>query len=188
MTKIEDVMVINTVDVQPLLRGSLTVEAAPIMELIDRSHFFIDRPTAEASPQFRQVIPYVIVTCGDDSFVLQRTSKQTETRLHHKMSLGIGGHINPGHSVLEGLRKELEEEVGVADPFRLQFRGILNDESTEVGRVHLGVVYTLEASTHDVTVRETEKMTGQWVPRSELPALRESMESWSQIVYDELIA
>ena len=188
MTPIEDVMVIKTLDLQPLLRGALTINAAPIIDLIERTHFFVDRPTAEASPQFRQVIPYVIVACGEDFFVLQRTTKQTETRLHHKISLGIGGHVNPGHSVLEGLRKELEEEVGIPDPFELRFRGILNDESTEVGRVHLGVVYSLEASTREVTVRETEKMTGRWVARSELMSLRESMETWSQIVFDELIA
>ena len=187
MTTVEDVMVIQTADVQPLLRGSLTPDAAPVMQLIERTHFFIDRPTAETSPQFRQIIPYVIVSCGDDVFVLQRTAKQTETRLHHKMSLGIGGHINPGHSVLEGLRKELEEEVSIADPYQLRFRAILNDESTEVGRVHLGVVYTLEASKREVTIRETEKMTGRWMARSELKPLRDSMETWSQIVLDQML-
>ena len=187
MTKHEDVMVIRTADVTPLLQGPLTVDAAPIMSLIERTHSFLARPTAEVSPEFRQVIPYVIVSCADDFFVLQRTSKQTETRLHHKVSLGIGGHINPGHTVLEGLHQELEEEVGIADPWTLQFRGILNDDSTEVGRVHLGAVYSLQASSRNVVVRETEKMTGRWATREELKSLRESMESWSQIVYDHLI-
>ena len=45
----------------------------------------------------------------------------------------------------------------------------------------------LEASTPEVTVRETEKMTGRWVARSELRSLRESMETWSQIVFDQII-
>lgn len=186
--KVEDVMVVRTSEVTPLLRGPLTVDAEPVLDLIERAHSFLDRATAEVSPAFRQIIPYVLVACGDEFFTLQRTAKQTESRLHHKISLGIGGHINPGHSLLEGLHQELEEEVGIHDPFTLRFRGILNDESTEVGRLHLGAVYWLQASTRNVVVRETDKMTGRWARREELKSLRQSMESWSQIVYDQLIA
>jgi predicted NUDIX family phosphoesterase len=160
-----------------------------ILEVIVDKHFFIDRPTAEQSPQYKQIIPYVIIRNGDFYFLLQRTSKQTESRLHHKLSLGIGGHINPDSpTIVDGLQKELEEEVGVEGDYDVTFAGILNDDTTDVGRVHLGAVYVLDATTRDVTIRETDKMTGSWVARAELAAMRERMETWSQIVYDGLIA
>jgi predicted NUDIX family phosphoesterase len=182
-------MVVPTADLEHFFVAPFIREKGEeILYLISTRHFFIDRPVAEISPQYKQIIPYVIIRCSDDYFVLERTAKQTESRLHHKVSLGIGGHINPGHTILEGLEKELAEEVDVDTDFKLDFAGILNDDSTEVGRVHLGAVYLLEATTRDVRVRETEKMTGQWRPRAALAPLRQRMETWSQIVYDELIS
>ena len=121
----EQVMVVRTVDLQPLLSGRLIRnQARAILDLIASKHFFIDRPTAEISPQFRQIIPYVVIRNGDQYFVLVRTPKQSETRLHHKVSLGIGGHVNPGHSLLEGLQKELDEEVWIGSAFDMQFIGM----------------------------------------------------------------
>ena len=90
----------------------------------------------------------MLIRHGESYFLLQRTPKQTEARLHHKLSLGIGGHINPDTpDLLDGLQKELEEEVDVAGDYDLTFVGILNDDTTDVGRVHLGAVYVLDA--HD---------------------------------------
>ena len=187
----EQVMVVEREKIAPYLveRGLVREQLDEILDAIYDGHFFLDRPTAEISPQYKQIIPYVIVRHADSFFLLQRTQKQTEARLHHKLSLGIGGHINPDTpDLLDGLHKELEEEVNVAGDYDLTFAGILNDDTTEVGTVHLGAVYVLEAHDRDVTVRETEKMTGRWVERAELPALREQLETWSQIVYDTLIA
>ena len=182
-------MVVETKDVVRFFGEKfIRAGADEMLYLISTRHFFIDRDVAERSPQYKQIIPYVVVRCADDYFVLQRTAKQTESRLHHKISLGIGGHVNPGHTLLEGLEKELGEEVDVDTDFTLDFKGMLNDDSTEVGTVHLGAVYVLDAATRDVTVRETEKMTGQWTPRAALAPLRERMETWSQIVYDQLLA
>jgi predicted NUDIX family phosphoesterase len=159
-----------------------------ILDVINERHFFIERPTAEVSPQYKQIIPYVVIRHGDDYYLLTRTPKQTEARLHHKRSLGIGGHINPDTpTLLGGLRKELEEEVHIDGERSLTFVGILNDDTTDVGQVHLGAVFVLEAASRDVRVRETEKMTGAWTPRGELEAHREAMETWSQIVFDAVI-
>jgi len=163
----------------------ITDETASILATIETRHFFIARPVAEVSPEYKQIIPYVALRNGDDFFVLRRTSKQTESRLHHKMSLGIGGHINPDTpTLLGGLEKELNEEVSVPEPYQLQFIGILNDDTTDVGRVHLGAVFVLDTQSRDVTVRETDKMTGSWRARRELGSMRDAMETWSQIVYD----
>ncbi|HEX8154015.1 MAG TPA: NUDIX domain-containing protein [Thermoanaerobaculia bacterium] len=186
----EQVMVVAREDLAPFLgeRNLIRDDLDAILAVINERHFFIDRPTAEVSPQFKQIIPYVVIRHGEELFLLTRTAKQTEARLHHKRSLGIGGHINPDTpTLLGGLRKELEEEVFVGE-HALTFVGILNDDSTEVGRVHLGAVYVLDAATRDVRVRETEKMSGAWISRDALAQQREAMESWSQIVYSELLS
>lgn len=170
-------------------RGLVTEGTDAVLDIITDRHFFIDRPTAEVSPQYKQIIPYVLIRHGGSYFLLQRTQKQTESRLHHKLSLGIGGHINPATpELLDGLRKELEEEVDVAGDYDLSFVGILNDDTTDVGKVHLGAVYVLDSHAGGVAVRETEKMTGRWVPAAELAEQREAMETWSQIVYDTFVA
>jgi predicted NUDIX family phosphoesterase len=159
-----------------------------ILDVITEQHLFLDRPTAETSPRYKQIIPYVLIRHDDAYFLLQRTQKQTEARLHHKLSLGIGGHINPDTpELLDGLQKELEEEVEVVGDYDLSFVGILNDDTTDVGRVHLGAVYVLDAHRGEVNVRETEKMSGRWVKRAKLAEHREAMETWSQIVYDATI-
>jgi predicted NUDIX family phosphoesterase len=188
---IEQVMVVERDSLASFLveRGLVTENTDALLDVIVDLHFFIDRPTAEISPQYKQIIPYVLIRNGESYFLLQRTQKQTESRLHHKLSLGIGGHINPDTpDLLDGLRKELDEEVNVEGDYDLSFAGILNDDTTDVGRVHLGAVYILDAHDPNVTVRETEKMSGRWVPREELAQHREAMETWSQIVYDALIA
>ena len=184
---VERAEIARYLDAQPF--GMLRDNLDEILDVISAKHFFLDRPTAEHSPQYKQIIPYVAIRHDDSYFLLERTSKQTESRLHHKLSLGIGGHVNPDvPTLLGGLQKELEEEVNVEGDYEISFAGILNDDTTDVGRVHLGAVYVLEAVAQTVTVRETDKMNGSWIARVELRALRERMETWSQIVYDEIIA
>lgn len=186
----EQVMVVERELLAPYLvdKGLTRGDMDEVFDLIVDRHFFIDRPTAEVSPQYKQIIPYVLIRHDDSYFLLQRTRRQTEARLHDKLSLGIGGHINPETpELLDGLQKELEEEIDFGGDYDLSFVGILNDDSTEVGRVHLGAVYVLEAHDPSVKVRETDKMTGRWVPREELASLRENMESWSQIVFDDYV-
>jgi predicted NUDIX family phosphoesterase len=187
----EQVMVVERAVLAPYLveHGLIVDGSDAILDAINDLHFFIDRPTAEHSPEYKQVIPYVLIRHGSAWYLLQRTQAQTEARLHLKMSLGIGGHVNPDTpELLDGLQKELEEEVGVEGDYDLTFAGILNDDTTDVGKVHLGAVFVLEAHSRDVTVRETDKMTGQWVEARDLAQHREAMETWSQIVYDAIIA
>jgi predicted NUDIX family phosphoesterase len=186
----EQVMVVPTERVAPYLveRGLVRERTDEILDLIVDEHFFIDRPVAEESPQYKQIIPYVVIRHGDRFYLLQRTKKQTESRLHLKHSIGIGGHINPDTpDLIDGLHKELEEEVAVEGDYDLTFAGILIDTTNEVSNVHLGLVYILDAATDDVTVRETEKMTGRWATADDVAAVYESLESWSQIVWDSSV-
>ena len=159
-----------------------------VLDLFESQHLFLPRPAAEVSPEYKQIIPYVVIRHAGSYFLLKRTTKQTEARLHHKLSLGIGGHINPDTpTIAGGLRKELEEEVDVRAPYELTFLGLINDDTTDVGRVHLGLVYELVSQSGDVVVRETEKMSGQWMTAAGLEPLRDVMETWSQLVYDHCI-
>jgi predicted NUDIX family phosphoesterase len=186
---IEQVMVVERDVIAPYLvqHGLVVDNTDEMLERIQELHFFIDRPTAEVSPQYKQIIPYVLIRHDGSYYLLQRTQKQTEARLHLKLSLGIGGHINPDTpDILDGLQKELEEEVEVVGDYDLSFVGILNDDTTDVGSVHLGAVYVLDAHSGEVRVRETEKMTGRWATIAELETVRASMESWSQIVFAAL--
>ncbi|HUR80274.1 MAG TPA: NUDIX domain-containing protein [Thermoanaerobaculia bacterium] len=187
----EQVMVVEREKLAPYLveRGLVREHLDEILDVITGAYFFLDRPTAEVSPQYKQIIPYVIIRHGERVFLLQRTQKQTEARLHDKLSIGVGGHINPDTpDLLDGLHKELEEEVNVAGDYDLTFTGILNDDTTEVGSVHLGAVFVLESHDENVTVRETEKMTGRWATRAELEERRAGLETWSEIVLDALLA
>ena len=191
MSMDEEVMVVETLLLEPSLRQGIIADddaAERLLDIIDRHHFFLVRRIAEQSPEYRQIIPYVVIRCGDEWFVTRRTNKGTDARLHEKIALGVGGHISAGLDVVDGMRKELDEEVAIDGDYDLTFAGILNDESTEVARVHLGIVYILDAPSRDVRVLETEKLIGEWHPLSELAAMQEAMESWSQIVYAELLS
>ena len=187
----EQVMVVERERLAPYLveRGLVREQLDEVLDAITGAYFFIDRPTAEVSPQYKQIIPYVVIRHADRYFLLQRTPKQTEARLHNKLSIGVGGHINPDTpDLLDGLQKELEEEVHVAGDYDLTFAGILNDDTTEVGSVHLGAVFLLDAHDTNVSVRETEKMVGRWAGVDELRAVHDTLETWSQIVFDALVA
>lgn len=154
---------------------------------------FMPRADAEYDFEHKQVIPYVVICNRGNYLLLQRTTGQTEKRLHNKYSLGIGGHVNPSslaseeNIIITGLHRELNEEVSVGDPAALNFIGIINDESNSVSRVHLGLLYVLETLSSEYRVLETEKMTAQWVSGSDLGKYYDGMETWSQIVYDQYI-
>ena len=148
---------------------------------------YLERNLAEGNPSYRQLIPYVAVLQSGLVFTMQRLKAQSESRLHHKLSCGVGGHINPcdGHVdeavILQAATREVEEEVYIQD-FKsedLHFVGFINDESTAVSRDHLGCLYVLNTK-GIVKVRETDKMTGSFLSVSELRAKFDSLESWSQ--------
>lgn len=176
---------------QYLPRKGVTAENCDrVIEAVNDHHEFIPRPEAENDPSRKQIIPYVVLTRGDQVFAMRRLKKGGEARLHGLLSLGVGGHINPddergGNVLLRGLQREIDEEVFIERSFDLVPRGMINDDTQEVGSVHLGLFYTLEVA-GEVRVKETEKLEGLWIPRSELPSLTDSMESWSQFVAELL--
>jgi predicted NUDIX family phosphoesterase len=115
---------------------------------------------------------------------MRRTRAGGDARLHDRCSIGVGGHLNPGDGDLPaGLRREWHEELR-AD-FTPDFRlvGLLNDDTTDVGSVHLGAVFVAEADGRSVAIRETDKLNGAFASRDEVVAVAELLESWSALVF-----
>lgn len=158
------------------------------------------RQAMEKDPNFKQLIPYVIFThTGPDGQLLifhyTRGHGQGEQRLHSKLSVGIGGHISTldarptNHdSYLEGMRRELEEEVLVDSPGRETIVGLINDDQTEVGRVHLGIVHWMELDQPRVSPREADISQAGFRRLDEAWGRLEQMESWSRICLESLFA
>ena len=95
-------------------------------------------------------------------------------------------NLAESEALMRGLRREVEEEVEVERELSLVPVGVINEETNEVGSVHLGFMFRMEV-TGEVRVRETEKLEGLWVPKSELPALREQLEGWSKIAMEAIV-
>lgn len=154
---------------------------------VARDGRFVLRSTAEVDATLKQVIPYLILRDGQRWFLMRRTKAGGDARLHDRWSIGVGGHLNPGDGdVLGGLRREWAEEL-VAD-FVPDFTpvGLLNDDTTPVGAVHIGIVYVADAAGRPVEIRETDKLVGRFAETAEVAAVRDSMETWSRLVFNLL--
>ena len=167
--------------------------------LLDPSHTsYRPRSAMEHDPSFKQLIPYVIFRHRDAAgqthlFQYTRGKGQGESRLHAKRSIGIGGHISVDDAAQtsaydEGMRRELDEEVVIDTPYRGQMVGLINDDETEVGRVHLGVVHLLDVERPAVEPREHEIIEAGFRPVSELLADVTRVETWSQFCLRALFA
>jgi len=154
---------------------------------------FRPRAEAEQDPSTKQLIPYVIFRHCDDRgretvFQYTRGSGQGEGRLHRKRSVGIGGHISAvdatadgGNPYEEGMRREIEEEVAIDAPYSARCVGLINDDQTEVGQVHLGVVHVFDIERPAVRPRESEIIDCGFRPVAEILADMSGFETWSQI-------
>lgn len=157
--------------------------------LVEREGFFRPRPAMETDPSFKQVIPYLVLRDGERFFLMRRTRAGGDPRLHDRYSIGVGGHLNPGDVDLAGgLRREWAEEV--AADFEPEFRlvALLNDDTTEVGSVHLGAVYVADAAGRPVSIRELDKLEGTFAAPAEVAAVADQLESWSRLTFEYLEA
>jgi predicted NUDIX family phosphoesterase len=150
---------------------------------------FVDRAVAEVDRSLKQVIPYLVLADGDRIFLMRRTRAGGDARLHELWSIGIGGHLNPGDGDLEGgLRREWAEEIEADFTPDFHLAGLLNDDTTEVGSVHLGAVYLADAMGRPVAIRETHKLEGSFAGPSVVAGLVDRMESWSALAFEFLQA
>jgi predicted NUDIX family phosphoesterase len=153
------------------------------------------RSEVEEDASFKQIIPYVVFRCGLAVFCYTRGRTQGEVRLHRLRSLGVGGHVSEadaqGRKSLDAyesaMRRELDEEVEVASPGRLRRVGLINDDATPVGRVHLGVVHLFELERPLVRPREEGLAEAEFLDLAEIATLRHEFESWSQICIESFL-
>lgn len=154
---------------------------------VPRYASFRDREAMERDPSFKQLIPYLVLRDGERYFLMRRTQAGGDARLHDRWSIGVGGHLNPGDEDLdEGLRREWREELDAAFEPAFVPIALLNDDTTEVGAVHLGVVFVADAAGRPVAVRETEKLLGAFATPAEVATVRDDLETWSQLVFEAL--
>ena len=175
-----------------------------LSDLFDYRHVsYRPRGEMEEDPSFKQLIPYVIFCHTDPAgdrtvFQYTRGSGQGEGRLHSKRSVGIGGHISSldagggagdaasDNPYQEGMRRELEEEVVIRTSYVDRCVGLINDDESEVGRVHLGVVHLFDVETPDVVPRESEILDAGFQRVERLLGELSGFETWSQICLEAL--
>lgn len=154
--------------------------------------FFMPRSQAETDPSHKQLIPYVIMTHGGKCLSYVRGKRAGETRLVGRKSVGIGGHVNPvddmpllyddmRNAYFDAVKREVEEEVQLNAGYEDRVVALLNDDSTEVGMVHLGIVHHWALESPDVTRREQMITQLGFESPEELLADREGLETWSQL-------
>jgi predicted NUDIX family phosphoesterase len=173
--------------------GFKAADAAFRAAVLDPAAYqFRPRSVVETDPEFKQLIPYVVLRCGDQLFHYRRGSSGTEARLRALRSVGIGGHISeedaaggtdPYHT---GMQREVREEVRIETSWDESLLGFINDDRTPVGSVHLGVVHLFELADRDVKSREDALAESGFAPLAELAAKADEFETWSQFVLDEL--
>lgn len=168
-------------------RGFRAAEAAWLSDLVRTAGEFRPRAAMEVDPSFKQVIPYLVLRDGNRWFLMRRTRAGVDQRLHDRYSIGIGGHLNPGDAdVAGGLRREWQEEIEADFVPAFRFMGLLNDDDTDVGSVHLGAVFMADAASRSVGVRETAKLAGWFADETDVEAVRDRLETWSALVFDAL--
>jgi predicted NUDIX family phosphoesterase len=179
-----------------------------VLERIRQNAFFVERPYAERSPHLKQIIPYTLVVAEHDELgprvlLVRRLPQGGEKRLVGKLSIGIGGHINPIDDSVDapsandsrdviaaGAARELDEELTIGGATRLEAVGLINDDANPVGAVHVGLVqvlYVAQGDLQHIQVKEEEVLEGTLVPPAELKRLADegaNFETWSRMLVD----
>jgi predicted NUDIX family phosphoesterase len=159
------------------------------------NNFFLPRAQAENDPTHKQIIPYALIAHGDTVLHYVRGKKAGEQRLVSKGSIGIGGHMNDTDESLfawdedayrAGVEREVNEEINIDSPFEDRIVALLNDDTTDVGRVHLGIVHVFRLAEPRVKKREAMITNLSFLNRDQLVAIRDNLETWSQLCVDSL--
>jgi len=161
---------------------------------------FMPRSLAEVDPSFKQIIPYAIFTHQGRILSYVRGGKGGEKRLSAKRSIGIGGHMNDSDAdgaafdlaaYHRALQREISEELHIQSTYRQRAVALLNDDSSEVGRVHIGVVHVFECDQDTISCGEASICDLGFMEKEALVAAHDSLETWSQICIqniDEILA
>lgn len=160
-----------------------------IVATIADNQEYIERAHAETNLAYKQIIPYMIFTFGDKYFVMQRKATASEQRLAGKLSLGIGGHMNEedmhGKTIFDWAQREFEEEVSYTGNLTITTLGVLNDDSNDVGKVHLGLVLLLKGDNDQIAIKSEHK-NGILLTKQECLEKIDQFEAWSQLIFPVL--
>ena len=169
-------------------QGCVRLESE-LLQRIYQDGFFAERGAVEDDPSLKQIIPYALVTRGRSTFTFRRTKGGGEKRLFGRRSVGVGGHVNPVDAddvVLDALSRELHEELFLPDRWNARLVGLINDDQTEVGKVHLGIVHVFDLDAPKVRPREQSIIETGFASPAELIGDQEQFETWSQICLEHL--
>jgi predicted NUDIX family phosphoesterase len=183
-------------------QGFTTDVTRYLPQLLEGRHIdYRPRGEMEDDPSFKQLIPYALFRWVDADgtvhlFDYLRGSGQGERRLHAKRSVGVGGHISSidaaagasSHAYLEGMRRELDEEVIVDTHYSERIAGLINDDDTPVGQVHLGVVHLCDVDQPNIRPREADILDARFRPIDDILARLDQFETWSQIAVRALFS
>lgn len=169
-----------------------------IIKNINENRDEMRRGDAEEAIMFKQPIPYIILKKGDKVFTYKRLEGGGEARLHGKMSIGVGGHMQETGDIefMDVLKKnalrELNEEIEIknVNDFNLEIIGIINDDSTDVSKVHIGILMLCELPPEaEVEVKEKDQLLGNWIDIQKFddPILYAQLENWSMIAIDAIV-
>lgn len=154
----------------------------------------MDRDKAEEDTDFKQLVAYSAVYEDGAWLAYVRGKDLGEERLHGNRSIGIGGHINPsdhanlflGDHLTAAAHREIDEEITIEGNYQLRLAGMLNDDSNEVGKVHIGLVYVATLNGQPVKKRERGISRLSFMNAAEMQEKRDEFETWSQILIDNL--
>ncbi len=158
---------------------------------------FMPRSQVEENPAYKQLIPYVLMSYQDKYLSYIRGRRAGEARLVGNRSIGIGGHINPADDMplfntdfyetyLAAVEREVAEEVTVETSHTDRVVALLNDESNEVGSVHLGIVHHWVLDAPKVSRREQMITQMAFMSPAELHEVQDTLETWSGLCLPRL--
>jgi len=190
----EDILVIEAEFLKDFINGRPGLKKAEeeiLLQIIDNKGLFKEREKVEHDPYYKQIIPYIaMVNEKNEILTLKRLTTQSEKRLHNKISLGVGGHVNnedsetPLEAFRKGMQREIDEEVQVELKEAPKFLGVIYDNTTSVGQVHLGMAYKVKI--HFFGINEKDKFDYTWKKVGELADQIEEMENWSKFILNKL--
>jgi predicted NUDIX family phosphoesterase len=194
----EQVIVVSTSDLRRAgLRDGFDPCPAPILAAVfaPGASRPMARARAEADPSYKQIICYVVLMCQGRLFHYRRSARATEHRLAGLRSLGVGGHLNvtddgevASPAGLErAIRRELAEEVVLDEVPPIEYLGIINDDSTPVGQVHVGLVAAARLTRPAVRLRDAALVDGRFDPPVSLLGRAAEFETWSQLCLPALV-
>src|SRR5579872_4199645 len=195
--QVEHVLVVPTLLFREVgyFQGFCTEVAPYLKTLLDPAYIsYRPRDQMENDPSFKQIIPYCLFRHDGQFFHYRRGKLRGEARLHSKRSIGVGGHISSddrdlrGSVYLDAMHREISEEVYLETTYRDSCVGLLNDDQTDVGKVHLGIVHIFDLDAPKVRPREESMLETGFASPEELLRDLDQFESWSQLCLAHLFA